>query len=79
VRLTLFAAGLGGFWFGILGRIFTEDAVDGGPGPAGLVVVGLVVGTVLALRMVEVCRRLEGRVRSWRRERLLKIMGSNPR
>ena len=79
VRLTLFAAGLGGFWFGILGRIFTEDAVDGGPGPAGLVVVGLVVGTVLALRMVEVSRRLEGRVRSWRRERLLKIMGSNPR
>jgi len=53
--------------------------VDGGPGPAGLVVVGLVVGTVLALRMVEVSRRLEGRVRSWRRERLLKIMGSNPR
>ena len=79
LRLTLFAAGLGGFWFGILRRIFTDDAVDGGPGPAGLVVVGLVVGTVLALRMVEVCRRLEGRVRSWRRERLLKIMGSNPR
>ncbi|MCE2826749.1 MAG: tetratricopeptide repeat protein [Verrucomicrobium sp.] len=79
VRLTLFAAGLGGFWFGILGRIFTEDAVDGGPGPAGLVVVGLVVGTVLALRMVEVSRRLEGRLRSWRRERLLKTMSSNPR
>ncbi|MFM7805730.1 MAG: tetratricopeptide repeat protein [Verrucomicrobiota bacterium] len=79
LRMTLFAAGLGGFWFGVLRRIFTEDAVDGGPGPAGLVVISLVVAAVLALRVVESSRRLEGRLRSWRRERLLKTMSYNPR
>jgi hypothetical protein len=34
---------------------------------------------VLALKMVEVSRRFEGRLRSWRRERLLKTLSSNPR
>lgn len=79
LRMTLFAAGLGGFWFGVLRRIFTEDAMDGGPGPAGLVVISLVVVAVLALRVVESSLRLEGRLRSWRRERLLKTMSYNPR
>jgi hypothetical protein len=79
LRLTLFTAGLGGFWFGVLRRIFTEDGDGGGNGRAGLVVISLVVAAVLALKMVEVSRRFEGRLRSWRRERLLKTMSSNPR
>ena len=44
-----------------------------------LVVIVLFVGTVLALRMVESFRRFGGQLRSWRRERLLKTMSSNPR
>ena len=79
LRLTLFTAGLGGFWFGVLRRIFTEDSDGGSTGRAGLVVISLVVAAVLALKMVEVSRRFEGRLRSWRRERLLKTMSSNPR